>query len=96
MIKEKINTIYEIRIVKQATVEYAKKVLGKSVAISLFRQIPKLEKQRKFPIIILVQNNYGNEGILTSSVELLKSRINIDKMSVEQVKNLLQNDFLKS
>ena len=84
------NGIYEIRIMIKETVEFRKRIFSKGKAVKLFQQIPKAFNKIKFPEIFLIQNDFNNKNIQTSSVILLKNRININKMNLEQVKNLLE------
>lgn len=83
------KAVFEIKIIERKEVVCKKRYYVKSDALAKWEKLPKKKRTKSYPEIILAQCNYDSEGNMLSTVSLKKNRLNLEKISIENAKILL-------
>lgn len=84
-----IRSKFEIRVIEKSTIQLLKKYSTKTEAIRMYESIPKTHRKHNFPELQLNQINYNIEGDVVETVTIKKNRVNIGKITIENLKNIL-------
>jgi hypothetical protein len=85
-----IRARFEIKVTIKSQIQLIKKLNTKSEAVRTYEGIPKINKKKTFPLMMLNEINYNLEGEIIDEITIKKNHLNIDKMTVEQLKIILQ------